>query len=192
MVDTSFNFLPTRPAAEIIAEYVRAVDYLYEPSNYLARTYQDILAMRPTRAAAGKHKGQDYGNAETSARPSGPAQRSGGAAPVDLATGGRGRLPVAILAAVSGGLPAQPQQVAEIPGKMRLGRKSLPDQGTPAGPSRPVRAGQNAAGLTGRPGWRGRGVWPQPTMAQRPRITAAASPDSPAPVTRLYLSFIYL
>ena len=62
MVDTNFNFLPARPAAEIIAEYVRAVDYLYEPSNYLARSYQDILAMRPTRAAAaGKNKGQNYG-----------------------------------------------------------------------------------------------------------------------------------
>jgi hypothetical protein len=62
MADTTFNFLPARPAAEITAEYVRAVDYLYEPSNYLARSYQDILAMRPTRAAAaGKHKGQNCG-----------------------------------------------------------------------------------------------------------------------------------
>lgn len=62
MVDTDFNFLPIRPAAEITAEYVRAVDYLYEPSNYLARAYQDILAMRPTRAAAaGKNRGQKYG-----------------------------------------------------------------------------------------------------------------------------------
>jgi radical SAM superfamily enzyme YgiQ (UPF0313 family) len=62
MVDTTFNFLPARPVAEIAAEYIRAVDYLYEPSNYLARAYQDILAMRPTRsAAAGKHKGQKYG-----------------------------------------------------------------------------------------------------------------------------------
>ena len=63
MVDMSFNFLPARPAAEITAEYVRAVDYLYEPSNYLARAYQDILAMRPTRAAAaGKHKGPKSGH----------------------------------------------------------------------------------------------------------------------------------
>jgi hypothetical protein len=38
------------------------VDYLYEPSNYLARSYQDSLAMRPTRAAAaGKNKGQNFG-----------------------------------------------------------------------------------------------------------------------------------
>jgi radical SAM superfamily enzyme YgiQ (UPF0313 family) len=60
MIDTTFNFLPTRPAAEIAAEYVRAVDYLYEPSNYLARAYQEILAMRPTRAAAGEHQGQRH------------------------------------------------------------------------------------------------------------------------------------
>ena len=40
MVDASFNFLPTRPAAEIMAEYIRTVDYLYEPTNYLARTYR--------------------------------------------------------------------------------------------------------------------------------------------------------
>ncbi len=51
MVEASFNFLPTRPAAEIVAEYIRAVDYLYEPTKYLARTYRYFLAMRPTRAA---------------------------------------------------------------------------------------------------------------------------------------------
>jgi radical SAM superfamily enzyme YgiQ (UPF0313 family) len=63
MVDMSFNYLPARPAAEITAEYVRAVDYLYEPSNYLARAYQDILATRPTRAAtAGKNQGPKSGH----------------------------------------------------------------------------------------------------------------------------------
>jgi len=63
MVDTSFNFLPLRPAAEITAEYLRLVDSLFKPSNYLARAYQDILAMRPTRSAAagnnnGRHRGK--------------------------------------------------------------------------------------------------------------------------------------
>jgi radical SAM superfamily enzyme YgiQ (UPF0313 family) len=62
MVDLSFNFVPARPPGEITAEYIRAVDNLYEPSNYLARAYQDILAMRPTRAAAGKSQGPKYGN----------------------------------------------------------------------------------------------------------------------------------
>jgi radical SAM superfamily enzyme YgiQ (UPF0313 family) len=57
MVDTSFNFLPTRPAEEILAEYTRLVDCLYEPAKYLARTYRHILAMRPTRSAtAGKSR----------------------------------------------------------------------------------------------------------------------------------------
>jgi radical SAM superfamily enzyme YgiQ (UPF0313 family) len=62
MIEASFNFLPTRPAAEIVAEYIRMVDYLYEPSKYLARSYRYYLAMRPTRAASGKSKGPEPGN----------------------------------------------------------------------------------------------------------------------------------
>jgi radical SAM superfamily enzyme YgiQ (UPF0313 family) len=58
MIDVSFNFLPTRPTQEILAEYIRTVDSLYEPAKYLARTYRHILAMRPTRAAAGKSPGR--------------------------------------------------------------------------------------------------------------------------------------
>ncbi|OGR30219.1 MAG: B12-binding domain-containing radical SAM protein [Desulfobacca sp. RBG_16_60_12] len=65
MADTSFNFLPARPAAEIVAEYIRTVDFLYEPSRYLARTYRYYLAMRPTRAAAGKRKTPAPGNQES-------------------------------------------------------------------------------------------------------------------------------
>jgi radical SAM superfamily enzyme YgiQ (UPF0313 family) len=63
MFDIGLNFVPTRPLAEIKDEYIRAVDYLYEPSKYLARTYRHFLAMRPTRAAAaGKSKGRGAGN----------------------------------------------------------------------------------------------------------------------------------
>ena len=62
MIDASFNFQPTRPAAEIVAEYIRTVDWLYEPTKYLARTYRYYLAMRPTRAAAGKGKSPGPGN----------------------------------------------------------------------------------------------------------------------------------
>ena len=113
MIETSFNFLPTRPAAEIMAEYIRTVDYLYEPTNYLARTYRYYLAMRPTRAAAGKSKSPDNRNRKRPFTVSCPARRSGGDAQVVLAPGNRGRLPVAILAAVSGDLPAQPQPVAK-------------------------------------------------------------------------------
>jgi radical SAM superfamily enzyme YgiQ (UPF0313 family) len=55
-----FNYVPTRPQAEILSEYVRAIDRLYEPSRYLARAYRYYLTMRPTRLAlalqAGKQK----------------------------------------------------------------------------------------------------------------------------------------
>ncbi len=47
------NFVPTRPSGEILAEYVRTVDCLYEPSRYLARAYRYYLNMRPTRRALG-------------------------------------------------------------------------------------------------------------------------------------------
>jgi hypothetical protein len=43
------NFVPNRPEAEIMQEYLDAWDYLYEPSRYLARSYRYYLAMRPIR-----------------------------------------------------------------------------------------------------------------------------------------------
>ncbi len=46
------NYIPQRPEEEILREYVRTWDYLYEPSRFLARTYRYYLSMRPTRAAA--------------------------------------------------------------------------------------------------------------------------------------------
>jgi radical SAM superfamily enzyme YgiQ (UPF0313 family) len=61
MTETSFNFQPIRPASEIVEEYIRTVDYLYEPSKYLARAYEEILSMRPTRAASGKRSGPGNG-----------------------------------------------------------------------------------------------------------------------------------
>ncbi|MEJ2069352.1 MAG: B12-binding domain-containing radical SAM protein [Syntrophobacterales bacterium] len=51
-------FQPSRPEEEIISEYVRAVDRLYEPSAFLGRAYRSILAMRPTRAAKASRQGQ--------------------------------------------------------------------------------------------------------------------------------------
>jgi radical SAM superfamily enzyme YgiQ (UPF0313 family) len=62
MIDATLNFRPTRPLAEIMDEYIRTVDYLYEPSKYLARAYHNILAMRPTRSATGKPPGRGPGN----------------------------------------------------------------------------------------------------------------------------------
>ena len=49
--DLKFNYVPTRPQAEILSEYVGAIDRLYEPSRYLARAYRYYLTMRPTRLA---------------------------------------------------------------------------------------------------------------------------------------------
>jgi radical SAM superfamily enzyme YgiQ (UPF0313 family) len=49
----ALNYIPTRPEQEILEEYVKIWDYLYEPSRFLARTYRYYLSMRPTRAASG-------------------------------------------------------------------------------------------------------------------------------------------
>ena len=54
-----FNYLPSRPQEEILAEYVRAIDRLYEPSRYLSRAYRYFLAMRPTRRALGLQTGEE-------------------------------------------------------------------------------------------------------------------------------------
>jgi radical SAM superfamily enzyme YgiQ (UPF0313 family) len=51
-------FQPSRPEEDIISEYFRAVDRLYEPSAFLGRAYRSILAMRPTRAAKAARQGQ--------------------------------------------------------------------------------------------------------------------------------------
>jgi radical SAM superfamily enzyme YgiQ (UPF0313 family) len=52
------NFVPTRPMAEILKEYVDAWSYLYDPSRYLDRTYKYHLKMRPTRRAIAISKGK--------------------------------------------------------------------------------------------------------------------------------------
>ena len=46
---SALNYVPDRPEAEIMQEYVEAWDYLYEPSRYFARVYRYYLAMRPVR-----------------------------------------------------------------------------------------------------------------------------------------------
>lgn len=45
----SVNFVPTRPLAEIIREFVRIYDVLYEPSAYVERTFNHFAKMRPRR-----------------------------------------------------------------------------------------------------------------------------------------------
>ncbi|MFW6127069.1 MAG: B12-binding domain-containing radical SAM protein, partial [Thermodesulfobacteriota bacterium] len=51
-------FEPSRPEEEIVSEYFRMVDRLYEPRAFFARAYRSILAMRPTRAAQASANGR--------------------------------------------------------------------------------------------------------------------------------------
>lgn len=51
VIGSRLNYAPTRPESEIMQEYLRCWEYLYEPSRYLARAYRYFQAMRPTRRA---------------------------------------------------------------------------------------------------------------------------------------------
>ena len=55
----SLNYLPTRPEAEILEEYVAAIDRLYEPKRFLSRTYRSFITMRPTRRQLALQKGEE-------------------------------------------------------------------------------------------------------------------------------------
>lgn len=50
------NFVPNRPESEILDEYFRCWDTLYEHSRFLDRNYRYYTAMRPTRNAMGENK----------------------------------------------------------------------------------------------------------------------------------------
>lgn len=56
------NFIPSRPESEIIREYVEAWGAAYDPSRFLARTYRYFVAMRPTRSALAKARGDSSFN----------------------------------------------------------------------------------------------------------------------------------
>jgi radical SAM superfamily enzyme YgiQ (UPF0313 family) len=57
--DLDLIYQPTRPREAIVSEYVKAIDYLCEPSGYLARAYRYYLKMRPTRRALGIDRGEE-------------------------------------------------------------------------------------------------------------------------------------
>ncbi len=68
--EMGFNYLPTRPQKEILEEFVRGIDCLYEPSRYLARVYRFFLRMRPTRRALARQAGNHVpGSPQTPKRP---------------------------------------------------------------------------------------------------------------------------
>ena len=47
------NTIPIRPEKDLLRDYVRLVEYLYEPSRFMSRAYRYVLGVRPTRAALG-------------------------------------------------------------------------------------------------------------------------------------------
>ncbi len=51
-------YRPTRPEAEVLAEYRQLWEQLLDPTRYLARAYRYFLFMRPTRASSAKAQGQ--------------------------------------------------------------------------------------------------------------------------------------
>jgi radical SAM superfamily enzyme YgiQ (UPF0313 family) len=57
LVDKSLSYAPTRPEAEIMEEYFRLWEHLYDPRNFLQRAYESILRTRPTRAAKARSRG---------------------------------------------------------------------------------------------------------------------------------------
>ncbi|MFA5193048.1 MAG: radical SAM protein [Verrucomicrobiia bacterium] len=51
--EARMNFVPLRPEAEIVAEYLEVWDHLYDPVRFYERAHRYILEMRPTRRALG-------------------------------------------------------------------------------------------------------------------------------------------
>jgi radical SAM superfamily enzyme YgiQ (UPF0313 family) len=50
------NARPSRNENDLLRDYVRMVDYLYEPSRFMARAYRYVLGTRPTRRALGREQ----------------------------------------------------------------------------------------------------------------------------------------
>lgn len=62
------NYIPERPEAEILEDYIRLWEYLYEPSRFLARAYRSCLIIRPTRAHTARKLGLPHEPRQTPKR----------------------------------------------------------------------------------------------------------------------------
>ncbi len=51
-------FIPSRPREQIMAEYHKVWETIYEPRRYLERSYRFFLGMRPTRAELARRRGE--------------------------------------------------------------------------------------------------------------------------------------
>lgn len=69
LVDKTLSYVPTRPEAEIMAEYFHLWEYLYEPRHFLKRAYEFILRIRPTRAAMARSQGAPLPKGPPAAKP---------------------------------------------------------------------------------------------------------------------------
>jgi hypothetical protein len=47
------NFVPTRPVDEIVEEFIRLYDVLYDPGSFLKRTYRHFSRMKPSPVEKG-------------------------------------------------------------------------------------------------------------------------------------------
>lgn len=45
----AMNFVPTRPVKQILSEFIRIYDVLYEPACYLERSFRHVAKMRPPK-----------------------------------------------------------------------------------------------------------------------------------------------
>lgn len=61
-------FIPSRPEGQIIDEYLKVWNTVYEPRRFLERTYRFFLGMRPTRAATARRQGKTLPPAAPKAR----------------------------------------------------------------------------------------------------------------------------
>jgi radical SAM superfamily enzyme YgiQ (UPF0313 family) len=51
-------FIPSRPREQIVAEYLKVWETIYEPQRFLERTYRFFLGKRPTRAVLAQRRGE--------------------------------------------------------------------------------------------------------------------------------------
>jgi radical SAM superfamily enzyme YgiQ (UPF0313 family) len=57
-------FIPQRPEAQVIAEYLKVLATVYEPRRFLERIYRYFLDMRPTRANIARSQGNPQPSTE--------------------------------------------------------------------------------------------------------------------------------
>ena len=72
MMKLGLNFITDRPEADILAEWQRAIVQLYQPEKYLARAFNYILNMRPTRSSLAAKNHQPISPAPKIQQGSGP------------------------------------------------------------------------------------------------------------------------